>query len=499
MRPLETLVVLGIVFHLLSGWVPGWRFTPWRRLLPVVLTVIAAGHLLVEGVRLMMAPAYLYVVIALMLWVRGRSSAGSPAAPTPWWRTLLRAVATLVVLALVTAPPILLPVMKLPAPHGPYAVGRAWLAFTDSTRHETFAADTSTFRALPVEVWYPAPAGTTGPLAPYSIPAEANIAGRLPMAYLDQFRYVKTHSIIEAPLATDPSRFWVLVFSHGYTGFAAQNTVQMEELASQGYVVFSITHPYEASAAPFPDGPTVLLKQAMLDTLGKINFDKSSVKKMEDLIAKIGGAKTGEERRTLFRAFLELSPLQLRSTSVAIWSADTRFVVDQLERLNGAGAGANRFAGHLDFEKLGIFGMSYGGATAIEFCRQDRRCKLGMNIDGGAYGGIVDDSLSIPFMIMASEAAAPIHGPELDRFQGPAYMVKLAGTTHIGLTDMSLYAPLLFRWMGLTGSLSGARREEIMTAYTLAFFDTYVKGHRSALLDGPSNEYPEVEYRSPRH
>ena len=51
---------------------------------------------------------------------------------------------------------------------------------------------------------------------------------------------------------------------------------------------------------------------------------------------------------------------------------------------------------------------------------------------------------------------------------------------------------MLLRWAGVTGKLDPDRRERIMTAYVLGFFDTYLKNQPSPLLDGPSTEFPEV-------
>jgi hypothetical protein len=43
--------------------------------------------------------------------------------------------------------------------------------------------------------------------------------------------------------------------------------------------------------------------------------------------------------------------------------------------------------------------------------------------------------------------------------------------------------------------LPGRRGHEIINAYTLAFFDHYLKGRSSPLLAGPSAEFPEVTFR----
>ncbi len=43
------------------------------------------------------------------------------------------------------------------------------------------------------------------------------------------------------------------------------------------------------------------------------------------------------------------------------------------------------------------------------------------------------------------------------------------------------------------GSIDGFRATEIVNAYLVNFFDKYLKGKPSALLDGNENRYPEVE------
>jgi hypothetical protein len=55
--------------------------------------------------------------------------------------------------------------------------------------------------------------------------------------------------------------------------------------------------------------------------------------------------------------------LPLVDQLLPMWSGDAQFVIDRLERLNAADP-SGRFTGHLDLQHLGIFGHSFGGATA---------------------------------------------------------------------------------------------------------------------------------------
>ncbi|MEZ4589513.1 MAG: hypothetical protein R2909_24310, partial [Gemmatimonadales bacterium] len=346
------------------------------------------------------------------------------------------------------------PVFELPAPTGRFGVGTTSFPLLDPARSETLGARPGGPREFMVRVWYPAPKDADGPRAKYAEPAEVNggILGLIRIGALmgDQLAYVKTHSLVDAPIAEQAKPLPVLVFSHGYTGFTAQNTPQMEELASRGYVVFSISHTHDAGATIFPDGRVVPLDPGIVSMFQRSAAGMDSV---TAAIAKLENAATPEDRQAAFLAFASHNPPRIAS-SVSVWSADTRYLLDHLERLRPDGV-AGRFADALDLDEVGIFGMSFGGSNAGEVCRLDPRCKAGVNMDGQQFGPLIEsDSITVPFMIMASETAMPVHRAAFDRLVGPAFLVELKGTEHLALTDTPLMAPLLLRWMGITGTMA---------------------------------------------
>ncbi|MBL8987323.1 MAG: hypothetical protein JNJ80_13720 [Gemmatimonadetes bacterium] len=481
MRPIEVVLVVGAVGLVLT-WMAGARARRW---VPALLAVVAAVHLFVEGWRLAMLPAY--VVIGLGL-IGALVRSGPPAPKRRGWWTAGRAVLGTVVLVLVAAVPVLWPVIRLPKPSGPYAVGQTWLVVVDSSRKERFSTEPGAIRRFPVKIWYPATPGSTGMPADYADPREFAAPG-LPAPLFGHLRLMKTNALIGAPLATD-QRFPLLVFSHGYGGTFGQNTVQMEELASRGYVVASIAHPGESAWAPFPDGGGMPMDTATTNRMVR-RATPEAMKEMLADMAKFDSIATPEEGVPMLRSFLAKTDEPLRSESVAEWAADTRVLLDLFATFDHGGADTP-FHGRVDLDRIGVFGMSYGGATAGEFCRLDDRCKAGLNIDGGQYGGLMDDSLRVPFMIMSSSQAYGLHLPVLAVTRAPAFLVKVPETTHVGLTDLPLLAPRVFRWIGLSGSLDADRRSRIMTAYVVAFFDSFLKKEPSPLLEGPSAEFPEV-------
>jgi predicted dienelactone hydrolase len=484
MRPFEWLIAAAVV-------VIAWYWFRGRRLgrLPAQAAALAVvASILVEQARVVMVPAYLVVTIAALLSLR------APATSAPkggWFRILGRGTLALVVVILGVVMPWLWPVIKLPTPTGRHPVGTMWLAVRDTTRRERFTTVPGAVREFPVKVWYPAPPGTVGTAAPYALPGELTALGIIPDLLARQVRLVKTHSLLGVPVAQ--GRAPVLVFSHGYTGYAAQNTPQMEELASRGYIVASIAHPGEAALAPFPDGRNIPIDTSIINGMKR---QMAAAKNIDPkrLFDSLGAALTVPDpaaRQANFRAFLKLSPEPLQSQSVREWALDTKALLDVFENLN-AGAVQSPFKERMDLERIGIFGMSYGGATAGEFCRQDKRCKVAVNIDGGQYGGLVDDSLMVPLLILASEQAYGVHVPVLDLTRGPAFLARVPATTHMGLTDMTLQGPVLYRWTGLTGKLDPDRREAIMTEFVLGFFEKYLMG-RPSLFDSLPGRFPDVQ------
>ena len=93
---------------------------------------------------------------------------------------------------------------------------------------------------------------------------------------------------------------------------------------------------------------------------------------------------------------------QLANKLVQAWTADTGFALDQLERLNTSDP-SGTFLGRLDMQRVGVFGHSLGGATALLFCHDDSRCKAGIDVDGAPLGKVIADGVTGPFMFLLSD------------------------------------------------------------------------------------------------
>jgi pimeloyl-ACP methyl ester carboxylesterase len=355
----------------------------------------------------------------------------------------------------------------LPAPTGPYAVGTTVRHLIDEARDS---------RELMIQIWYPAEEveGATFQtfMPPETIPALAQLRG-VPEEMITAIVQAPTPAMIDVPVSEAQSTYPVILFSPGYTETRFSNTSQMLDLASHGYIVVGIDHTDYATAVVFPDGRVKTLSPEVLTP--------------------------------------EAVP-----TGLLTFIADQRFVLDQLEMLS---AGDALLANRLDLEHLGAFGHSSGGAVAALTCSQDERCDAAINMDGrmdlAVYEGIV---MNVPFMLLTQdfplaiqnvseemlaaagmtredyEAIVATFVEAFDRVFTAAtrdtYRLRVEGSMHESFADQGLFLPIH------GAEIEQVRMLEVIRAYTLAFFDTYLRDQPSPLLDGPSPEYPEVRWIS---
>src|SRR5882757_3860879 len=78
----------------------------------------------------------------------------------------------------------------------------------------------------------------------------------------------------------------------------------------------------------------------------------------------------------------------------------------------------------------------------------------------------------------------------LERSTNDWYEVWIANTQHVNFSDSPLFAART-----PPGELDPRRAHEIINAYTLAFFDRYLRGWVSDLLKGPSPQYVEATFK----
>jgi len=247
-----------------------------------------------------------------------------------------------------------------PRPTGRFQVGTSYLFLVDSTRHDAFSGDPDDYRWISVRVWYPVdPPGSATPV-PYG-DDEFNrrmvAEGVFDSTFLAEVALQPSASYRDAPFASQGAPFPILVFSS--SGVMTANVFLSEELASHGYVVFAVGHPYWCEFYFDGDGG--------LFFLDKSNPHYVALWEEEDALstiqtkAQITRSTDVAEKMALFRELNRLMPTEV--ADLALWSGDVEFLIDRLVELN-ARDGLCR--GRLDTERIGIIGYSKGGANAAQ-------------------------------------------------------------------------------------------------------------------------------------
>jgi len=351
---------------------------------------------------------------------------------------------------------------NLPAPTGPFPVGTTTLTLTDSSRPEPHHP--SVRRSVVVQLWYPA-AASNNPIAHYRSWREATLSTLYtPLLH--------THSRIDAPLATAPTPFPVLLFNPRWGGQRTQDTALAEDLASHGYVVTAVDHPYNAV---------------------RVEINGHVIEGHEDLEGPGGPSSPAAAQIAFWNSQLDL------------WAADDSFVLNQLAALN-----STHFHNALDTSHAAAFGRSFGGAVAFRLLGLDPRIVSAVNLDGWTFGAL-DSRTTQSIMLIDEQAVAdrehelltlPQPGgipDQLDRADIAAvnasfsrfggYLLYVGGTQHLDFSDQPLLPPL--RRLEYTGPIEPARIDAILRQTVLGFFNQTLRNQPSSLLNSPSS-MPEV-------
>jgi len=341
--------------------------------------------------------------------------------------------------------PVILSVLSTPAlsaagkdysAPGSYPVGVRTLVLVDQDREDSYSGG---LRTLVTEVWYPAvESARSAKKTTFSeffgkYQAEAgqfvdHFGGKLSEVE-SRFRCAGVRGA-----ALRQGVFPLLVFSHGNGGIRHQNIFQVEHLASHGYIVVSADHTGNAGLAPLPSGA--------------LPYDRS------------GRGRSARNR-----------------------PRDVSFLITELLRRNAqAGSWLHK---SLDGERIGLLGHSFGGFTVCKVAEADRRVKAILPMTVG-YGR----KTSVPMLLMLGEKDRTMGaaGNAVARLyyqgcEGPKHLVSLKRGGHFSFTDMDAIAPGFGDGIGGEEFLPIARAKGVVNAYSLAFFNHYLRA------DAPSGRY----------
>ncbi|NOX52162.1 MAG: hypothetical protein GXP16_16735 [Gammaproteobacteria bacterium] len=469
---------------------------PWFGVLLVLTLLVTYLHLVVEGYRWQMIPAYFALMVCTITAMTQRIDLLADKL------SLLRSklfvgLSTGVGIVLLILSALLsyaLPIFELPVPDGPHEVGTTELHLIDHSRVENYTVSADDRRELMVRIWYPAVqpnADTPVPYWRHAIARSKAVTFNTPLPWFTftHLRRVPTHSYWQAPAAQGETQYPVVLFSHGLgIGWASANTTLAESLASNGYVVVAIDHAFIGSASIFPQGRVVVFDQAT-----SVAMSQPGSPKVQDIQNKLRSSTNWREQVALFSKATSLAPgdmLERVTNALSIQVEDQLFVLDELENIQQDQR--NAFAGRLDLTRIGILGMSLGGSAALETCSIDGRCKAGVNLDGFHPKHIGLSPSQTPFLYL-NRFDNLLYRSNFEKSEAAAYSVRISGATHFNFFDFTIMSPL-YRRLGVLGSIDGERMQKIVGISVISFFDKHLRGELHSTGWTRLNSYPEVTF-----
>lgn len=494
MRSFEILIFITLLFSLITLFIR--KRSRWFVYVPGFIFFVVLCQVVFEGVRWQMVPIYafasiLFLITLIKIFISKREQ---PERQSLLKRILKKSVIviTFLLLILTLIPPLAIPMFKIPHPSGEFAVGSSILFFRDTTRIDEFSSEKNRFREFSVRIWYPASNFNKEERLPYMQAGEARyMAIQLKAAgfLLSHFNRIKTDSYFNA----EPMKGQFPVIFYSPSGSIVDNTTLFQELASHGYIVISVGHPYWNAFYYNEEGKAMPLDEDNKHYKSIWEEENSSeVIKTKEEITNVKDLQSKKEALQMLNKYMPQEVADIR-----LWAEDISFLMDQIEdkALDKRGIFDN-----IDTSKVGVIGFSKGGAAAGQFCVTDNRCKAGINLSGFMFGDAVEKAFTRPFMIMESvEPWCTDCDPICDLFYenslSPAYMVRINEARHANFTDFSLMGGAN-KLLGNIGPINGKRFLKIQNDYVLAFFNQYLNGEPSDLLNDTVQKYKEVIFKS---
>lgn len=337
-----------------------------------------------------------------------------------------------------------------PGPTGPCTIGTTSTFLTDYARNSHLLSDDNG-REILIRTWYPADPGVaaTGERERLwqDMHSDPTVPGLMKLLLRGTLK-ILTNSYLNGRFAAEAGLANILIYNHGLISFAAENTWLMEDLASHGFIVIAIQH-----------------KEQLAEFKALQQAQSSDERKRHGNIEKRLRKLKGEERAQLSREYYRTAANSNRI--VAARAEDTAFVLDHVNAVMEAipGIGDNEPG----IAKVGLIGLSLGGAVSTEFVKSDARGGFVVNMDGGMYGMLQERPVSSPCLMLYSHANDGCNALSLIP-EHPATLEcrTIEHTRHLNFHEISMIYRAL-RWLGATGSANPLDVLSLRNQYIIDF------------------------------
>lgn len=346
-------------------------------------------------------------------------------------------------------------------------VGRYKFAVEDKSRYEVLGYSSGN-RKLEVIVYYPVDDSSVKGKKKGKYVSDVKLEHIHP-AYKKGIKkfYPDTINLYDNVKPID-EKFPIVFFSHGFGGFAEQNTRMVIDLVKSGFIVVSVGHTFEASVVELDNGAYYCMDKNA----------KACSPMIPALFAQSRLMRLKSEPIVLLEEFdkFQNKYCKYMKGRVKVWADDVIFVLNHLKTQDTN----ERFilSGKMDFDNIGTTGHSFGGCISYYLCMNNPEFKCGINIDGALFGDY-EGFMTKPFMLITCESNLNIIPRILSHRRTDTYRVIMKKQKHIGLSDAKYIIPN----KSFCGSLNIEKMENALFAAHREFFSKYLKAHNSNFED----------------
>ncbi|KAI1126899.1 hypothetical protein F5Y10DRAFT_278438 [Nemania abortiva] len=350
--------------------------------------------------------------------------------------------------------------VSIPAPSGPYHVGVMRHTIKHYNDNDVLAPNNISTAFL-ATIFYPTKQAPNGKPKPY-LNSETAAFYESTYNYTTGVLSSLTSTVQEdAPyLCQDDlkevSSFPTLLYGPGGAGPPTEgSTILLSELASYGYTVVGLDHPFEQPFLRFPNGTAVF----------GVDFDENNV----DIVDAIYNTRLVDNA-----VFLRQFP-------------------DLVRKLNAP----------FNTGLFGLLGYSFGGAATLgTMLDEEKKFNLAaaLNIDGPLWGRVTGNSSDVdlhrPVLLLGEEELIPPAWSTFASWQTGPYFRKILinGSLHHDFSDDAFWKTVEPGVDLSVGSIEGLRQINITNTLVRAFFDHTLLGRKEGLLYRPSADWPELTY-----
>lgn len=331
-------------------------------------------------------------------------------------------------------------------------VGTGYFHIVDENREEILTENPEDVRDILVKIWYPAKINPTAKPVPMWFHTQQQLLPfeglDKPTAAIAKLLNTPSKSYLNAPLIK--GNYPLVLFSHGYWSFLEQNQYLMEHLASQGYIVASVGHNYQAAAMMQSNGVMNFIDPAardsdwFLSSKATVNADQLNTE-----LESMRGVDLSEEQKQRVYQLTEWAAGDRQW--IEYWGQDMNKVLQVFKQINQGDVSQlvkpsmdlAAFTHHLNIDKLAVVGGSMGGPVALDFCNTAPQCKAAINFDAMHYNlkrpQPNQENYQKPYMMLVAGPGVP--APVrliMEQQRAETYVVNVAGAKHMNFTDNSI-------------------------------------------------------------